>query len=124
MQTGGAGRVIVIIDNEPDEVSRAFEQALQRQHSAAHYVLQLFVAGTTARSVQAVECIKRLCERHLPGHYDLEVVDIYQRPAQAEEQDIVAAPTLVKRRPEPLRRMVGGMTDEGRLLRAMGVSAR
>ncbi|HJU64269.1 MAG TPA: circadian clock KaiB family protein [Gemmatimonadaceae bacterium] len=109
------------MDNEHGDTTRTFEGALPRQ-SRVHYVFQLYVAGTTARSLQAVERIKRLCERHLTGRYDLEVVDIYQVPAQAEEHDIVAAPTLVKRRPEPLRRMVGSMTDESRLLRAIGVA--
>ena len=99
----------------------AFERALRHQPSDTHYVLELYVAGTTTRSLEAVDRIKRLCERYLAGHYDLEVVDIYLRPGDVEAENILAAPTLVKRRPAPLRRVVGSMADEGRVLGAIGV---
>jgi circadian clock protein KaiB len=81
----------------------------------------LYVAGTNARSLRAVQTVKGLCERHLPGRYDLRVIDIYQDPALATEGDIVAAPTLVKHLPEPLRRVIGDLADEGRVLLALGV---
>lgn len=86
-------------------------------------VLCLYVAGTNPRSLGAVERVSRLCERHLPGRYDLDVIDIYQNPAMAELGQVVAAPTLVRSLPTPLRQVVGDMTDETRLLRALGVAA-
>src|SRR5262245_60242893 len=85
------------------------------------YILQLYVAGTNPRSLGAVERVSRLCEQHLSGHYSLEVIDIYQHPSLAQDAQVVAAPTLVRSLPEPLRRIVGDMADEGRVLLALGV---
>jgi circadian clock protein KaiB len=90
---------------------------------ATKYVLQLYVAGSSARSLDAVANITRVCERHLSGNFDLEVIDIYQTPEAAAEGQVVAAPTLVKRLPEPLRRIVGDLANEGRLLLALGMPA-
>jgi circadian clock protein KaiB len=101
----------------------AFEQSLHTLGTGQHYVLRLFVAGSGQRSMRAVERIKRLCEEHLAGHYELEVVDIYQEPHTAQAGDVVAAPTLVKEMPQPLRKVVGDMADEGRILIALGVRA-
>jgi circadian clock protein KaiB len=80
------------------------------------YLLRLFVTGNTHRSVKAVENIRRICEQHLKGHYDLEVIDIYQQPELAAREQLLAAPTLVKSQPLPMRRMVGDLTDENRVL--------
>lgn len=88
---------------------------------APEYVLHLYVAGSTPRSVRAVERVSRLCRDHLHGRYALEVIDIYQDPALAQEGQIVATPTLVRSLPEPLRHVVGDMADEGRLLMAIAV---
>ncbi len=85
------------------------------------YVLQLFVAGSTPRSLRAVENIRRVCEQYLPGHFELRVTDIYALPAMAEEGQVIAAPTLVKELPLPLRRIVGDLADEGRVLMALGI---
>jgi circadian clock protein KaiB len=80
------------------------------------YLLRLFVTGNTHRSIRAVENIRRICEQHLKGRYDLEVIDLYQQPELAAREQLFAAPTLVKALPLPVRRMVGDMTDEGRVL--------
>ena len=80
------------------------------------YVLRLFVTGTTARSARAIANLRRVCEERLRGEYDLEVVDIYQQPNAAKEYQIVAAPTLVKMLPLPLRRIIGDLADEERVL--------
>lgn len=90
---------------------------------APRFVLCLFVAGSTNRSLRAVENLKRLCERHLCGRYDLEVVDIYQFPARAGPAQVIAAPTLIKEFPLPARRIIGDMTDESRTLASLGVPA-
>jgi circadian clock protein KaiB len=87
------------------------------------YVLHLYVAGSTPRSVRAVERVSRLCREHLEGRYVLQVIDIYQDPILAQEGQIVATPTLVRSLPEPLRHVVGDMADEGRLLMAISVRA-
>jgi circadian clock protein KaiB len=83
------------------------------------YRLRLFVAGTAARSLRTIDNLRRLCGRHLAGRVDLEVVDIYQQPGLAEQDQVVAAPTLVKLAPLPLRRIIGDLSDEPRVLRAL-----
>ena len=80
------------------------------------YVLRLYVTGQTPRSVHSVENLRRLCEKYLKGRYDLEVIDIYQQPALASEGLIIAAPTLIKALPLPLRRLVGDFSDRERVV--------
>ena len=95
--------------------TKAFEQALQKSGDEK-YVLRLYVAGTTPRSVQAVTNIKKICEEHLHGRCDLEVIDIYQQPTLAKGEQIIAAPTLIKKLPLPLRKFIGDMADKERIL--------
>ncbi|MCX6927844.1 MAG: circadian clock KaiB family protein [Verrucomicrobia bacterium] len=83
------------------------------------YVLRLYIAGMTPRSTLAVENIRKICEEHLEGRYDLEVIDIYQQPTLAEGEQIIAAPTLVKKLPLPLRRFIGDMSNTERILVGM-----
>jgi len=85
------------------------------------YVFRLFVSGMTPRSARALAVIKAICEEHLAGRYELEVVDIYQRPDLASEDQIIAAPTLVKRLPAPLRRFIGDLADAERVLIGLGL---
>jgi circadian clock protein KaiB len=80
------------------------------------YVLRLYVTGTTAKSVRAIQNVRRICEEHLKGLYDLEVIDIYQNLPLAQGDQIIAAPTLIKRLPAPLRQLIGDMSDEQRVL--------
>ncbi|MBZ5589687.1 MAG: circadian clock KaiB family protein [Acidobacteriia bacterium] len=87
-----------------------------RERAQARYVLRLYVAGLTPRSTRAIQNIRAICEEHLAGRYELEVVDIYQQPTLAEGEQIIAAPTLVKRLPLPLRRFIGDMSNTDRIL--------
>ena len=80
------------------------------------YVLRLFVAGSTPRSLRAIANIRIICEQYLQGRYELEVIDIYQRPELAESEQIVAAPTLIKKLPLPLRQLIGDLNDIERVL--------
>lgn len=80
------------------------------------YTLRLYVAGISPRSTMAVENVRRICEEHLQGRYRLEIIDIYQQPTLAKGEQIIAAPTLVKKLPLPLRKIIGDMTNEERLL--------
>ena len=82
----------------------------------SEYVLRLFVAGMTARSTRAVENIRALCERYLPGAYDLEVINLYEHPLLASGEHIVAAPTCVREFPLPPRRVIGDMSNSARVL--------
>ena len=86
------------------------------------YVLRLYVAGMTARSTEAFGTIKNICERELKGRYDLEVIDIYQHPQLAKDEQIIAVPTLLKKLPFPLRRFIGNLSDQERVL--MGLDLR
>lgn len=87
-----------------------------RRGTKSKYLLRLYVTGTTGRSVRAIQNVRRICEEHLQGLYDLEVVDIYKNLPLARGDQIIAAPTLIKRLPEPLRRLIGDMSDEQRVL--------
>ncbi|MFH0810418.1 MAG: circadian clock KaiB family protein [Pseudomonadota bacterium] len=102
--------------DHPDS-TRRFESALAGEEGqGGTYILRLYVAGATPRSRQAIENIKVICEEHLKGRYDLEVIDIYQQPVLLEGEQIIAVPTLVKRLPAPLRKLIGDMSDTGRVL--------
>ena len=80
------------------------------------YVLRLYVSGSPSKSALAVENIKRICEQHLKNRYDLEVIDIYQQPNLAREEQIVAVPTLIKQFPPPLRRLIGDLSNQKKVL--------
>jgi len=82
---------------------------------------RLYVAGTSARSSLAISNIRAICDQFFKDHYDLEVIDIYQQPELAEEENIIAAPTLVRRLPLPRRRVVGDMTDKDRVIFTLDV---
>lgn len=93
----------------------AFERALARAECES-YLLRLYVTGATSKSLRAIESIKSICEEHLKGRYRLEVVDVYQRPALARGEQIIAAPTLIKYLPTPLRKFIGDMSNTERIL--------
>lgn len=89
--------------------------------AAEPYELRLYVVGMTRRSQQAIEETKSMCEQYLAGRYRLEVVDIREQPHEAVIGQIVATPTLVRRRPQPLRRLVGDLSQRARLLGGLGI---
>jgi circadian clock protein KaiB len=88
----------------------------QGKSGAESYVLRLYVTGTTPQSLKAIANIKRICDQHLKGRYDLEVIDLYERPALASGEQIIAAPTLIRKLPLPLRRIIGDMSNTDRVL--------
>lgn len=93
----------------------ALEAAAAAQDTA-RYVLRLYVTGTTRHSTRAIVNIRKICEEHLQGRYELEIVDISQHPTLVEGEQIIAAPTLIKKLPLPLRRFIGDMSQTERLL--------
>ena len=95
--------------------TQAFERQLASKRKKP-YVLRLYVTGTTPQSVRAIANIKKLCEIHLKGRYELDVVDLYQQPQLAQGEQIIAAPTLVKKLPLPQRRIIGDMSMSERVL--------
>ncbi len=80
------------------------------------YVFCLYVSGNTPRSLQAVDNVRRICDRYLPGRYELKVVDIYQQPAETRRRKVIAVPTLIKELPLPIQRFVGDMSKTERIL--------
>ncbi|HEY8715211.1 MAG TPA: circadian clock KaiB family protein [Candidatus Acidoferrum sp.] len=96
--------------------SSTAKKARTREGKKHRYALRLYVTGQTPRSLRSVENLRTLCEKYIPGQFDLEVVDIYQQPAMAAEGQIIAAPTLIKSMPLPLRRLVGDFSDAERVI--------
>lgn len=84
--------------------------------ASPQYILRLYVTGKTPNSVRAVAKVHEVCEEFLAGRYQLQVVDIYQQPALADSDHILVAPTLVRRSPGPLRRLIGNLSDRERIL--------
>jgi circadian clock protein KaiB len=100
--------------------SQEFERLLAESGSEK-YLIRLYVAGLTLRSSETLARIKSVCEEHLEGRYDLEVIDIYQQPELAQEGQIVVTPTLIKVLPAPLRRLVGDLLDTEKVLRGLNI---
>ena len=87
------------------------------------YLLHLFITGATPNSARAVRNIKDICEQYLKGRYELLIVDIYQQPELAQREDLIGVPTLIKRSPGLVRRLVGDLSDRERVLKALGLSS-
>jgi circadian clock protein KaiB len=108
-------------DRDPIDRSPEFERAMHAADGVAaaggeHYVLKLYITGNTPRSSRAIRNLRAICDRHLRGHYDLEVIDIFQQPLLARGEQIIAAPTLVKKHPAPLRRVIGDLSNSRQVL--------
>src|SRR5689334_21199982 len=99
--------------------SPPFQRKLAVRKPKMQYVLRLYVAGATARAARAIQNIKAICEEHLQGRYALEVIDIFQQPELAKTHQIVAAPTLIKQLPAPLRRFIGDLSHTENILRGL-----
>jgi len=112
-KTAGNGQIKSKLRN----ATEAFEEALKRSPlRRTKYILRLYVTGSSGRSLKALQNLKKICEEHFPDDYDLEVIDIYEDPAAAREEQIIAAPTLVKKLPRPLRKFVGDLSNTQKIL--------
>ena len=87
------------------------------------FILSLFVAGMTPRSLRAIENARQLCDKYLTGRCEIEVIDVYQQPGRAKEAHVIAAPTLVKHLPPPLQRFVGDLSDPEPILVRLALKA-
>lgn len=119
----GKKRGIMAKKNDSDSKTQAFEKALAGDQ-AKRYVLRLYVTGSTPKSVRAIRNLRKLCEEHLQGKYEMEVIDIYQQPELAQNADIVVTPTLVKRLPLPLRKFIGDLSDMEQVLKGMDITLK
>ncbi|WP_315701261.1 MULTISPECIES: circadian clock KaiB family protein [unclassified Bradyrhizobium] len=86
------------------------------------YNLRLYVAGQTPKSVAAIANLKKLCETHLPGRYTIEVIDLMRDPALAQRDQIVAIPTLIRQLPEPLKRIIGDLSNAEKVLVGLDIA--
>lgn len=101
--------------NQPADKFQEFERLLDGQQPF-RFVLRLYVTGLTPRSTQAISSVKTLCEEELKGRYELEVIDLVKQPELAKAEDIIAVPTLIKKLPLPLRRLIGDLSNRERVL--------
>jgi circadian clock protein KaiB len=118
-QPAGAGRAAPRRGRTSSAASEASKRELARatlEQQQRRYSLRLYVTGTTPASSRAIEKVRSVCEEYLHGRYDLEVLDIYQMPALAKDQQIIATPTLIKVLPLPLRRFIGDLSTMERVL--------
>lgn len=94
-----------------------FELEMYKSHNEKDkYILRLYVTGSTTRSVMAITNLKKICEEYLEGRYELEMIDLYQKPSLAVANQIIAAPTLIKKLPLPFRRIIGDMSNKEKVL--------
>lgn len=108
---------------EYSEDVAVIEEAI-RQAKEGHYVLKLYVTGSSTRSARAISNVRSICDQFLLGRYDLEVIDVFQQPELASEVQLIAAPTLVKEQPDPPRRLVGDMSDQDRVLYSLNITRK
>jgi len=102
-------------------VSKAAPKARPRKAKPDRMVLRLYVAGQTPKSVLAIANIKRICEESLHGEYQLDVIDLYQQPQLAEREQIIAIPTLIRKLPSSLRRIIGDLSNTERVLAGLDI---
>ncbi|MDT8375273.1 MAG: circadian clock protein KaiB [Mariprofundaceae bacterium] len=89
-----------------------------------HYILKLYVAGQSPKSVNAIANLKNICEENLHGRYELEVIDLYQQPQLAQGDQIIAVPTLIRKLPPPLRRIIGDLSNTERVLVGLDIRSK
>lgn len=106
--------------SRPKNSLRALEKAAKANQGP--YELKLFITGSTPKSLDAIARIKEVCEEELQGRYSLDVIDVHQEPHLAEVEQIIALPTLLKKLPLPLRKMLGDFSEKERLLAVLGLS--
>lgn len=92
-----------------------------RKTDGEKFMLRLYVTGSTPQSIRAIRNIQKICEENLPGNYNLEVINLYENPELAKTEQIIAAPTLVKQLPLPLRRIIGDLSDSEKVLVGLGL---
>ena len=100
--------------NEPDNEDLNGKQV---------YILRLFITGASPNSSRAIANLKEVCEKHLKGNYELEIIDVYQQPLIAQSEQVIALPMLIKMSPSPVRRLIGDMSDTEKVLRGLGLPA-
>jgi circadian clock protein KaiB len=100
----------------PARPAQTGKKSAPRKAASSQYILKLYVAGQSPKSVHAIANIKKICEENLQGRYELDVIDLYQQPQLALGEQIIAIPTLIRKLPVPLRRIIGDLSNTERVL--------
>ncbi len=107
----------------PRKSARGKAKVAAARKPVDRYRFRLYITGLRQRSLDAIADVRRLCDEYLPGKTDLEIIDLYQQPERAAAQHVIAAPTLIKESPAPLRRLTGDLSNSREVLAALGVGA-
>ena len=116
-----AGRIAELSGLSDHSVASRMESTTRLEDLLSKYRLTLYVTGTSPRAKIAIENLQRLCENELEGQYELEIVDVLEHPQRAEDEKILATPTLIKMLPLPLRRVIGDLSDKDKVLLGLEV---
>jgi circadian clock protein KaiB len=108
----------------PPRAKQSVGKKVPGKVASRHYALKLYIAGQTPKSLEAINNIKNICEGNLKGRYELEVIDLYLQPQLAQGDQIIALPTLIKKLPPPLRRIIGDMSNTERVLVGLDIRNR
>jgi circadian clock protein KaiB len=103
----------------PDDINTETNE--EQRRNSQEWLLKLYVAGQTPRSLTAFANLKRICETHLEGKYEIEVIDLLLKPMLAKRDQIVAVPSLVRQSPLPVKKIIGDLADEGRVLSGLEI---
>jgi circadian clock protein KaiB len=98
--------------------------AVSSPDSTKAYVLRLYIAGQTPKSILAIANLREICETHLQGRYEIEIIDLLENPRLAQGDQILALPTLVRRLPEPIKKIIGDLSNRERVLVGLDLRAR
>lgn len=97
------------------------EHQSEKLQARKEYVLRLYITGATPNSVRAIENLKEICDAYLNENYELEIIDVYQQPSVAKEEQLIALPLLIKKQPYPERRLIGDLSDTNKVLKGLGI---
>lgn len=97
------------------------EPSSSAENDENHFTLHLFIAGASPHSTRAINNLTKICEKHLQGRYTLDIVDVYQQGAIAQQEKLFALPLLIKKSPLPVRRMIGDLSQTDKVLRGLGL---
>lgn len=109
---------------KPTRTAKAKEKTAPLNAVSSRYILKLYVAGQSPKSVKAIDNIKKICGEYLQGCYELDVIDLYQQPQLAQGDQIIAVPTLIRKLPIPLRRIIGDLSDTERVLVGLDIQKK
>ena len=97
------------------------EKLLSEKNATAEYSLCLYISGASPNSIRAVNNLKQVCEEYLKGRYTLEIIDVHQQADLTEKEQIIALPLLIKRKPKPIKRLIGDMSEREKVLKGLGL---